>query len=54
MYNYIHIHIMYTYYASGVPINFEYMCASRIPHTYAGTLNNRLVWTVKFLRNAQK
>lgn len=54
MYNYIHIHIMYTYYASDVPINFEYVCAWRIPHTYAGTLNT-LVWTVKwFLRNKKR
>lgn len=47
MYNYIHIQIMYTYYVFDVPINFEYVGARRIPHTYGGTLNNRLVWTVK-------
>lgn len=38
---------MYTYYVFNVPINFEYVCARRITHTYAGTLNNRSVWTVK-------
>lgn len=40
MFNYIHIHIMYMYYVFVIPINFEYVCISRIPHTYAGTLNN--------------
>lgn len=45
MYSYIHIHIMYTYYVFDVPINFEYVCARTTSHTYAGTLNNRLVWT---------
>lgn len=55
MYNYIHIHIMYTYYVSDVPINFDYVCARMTLHTYVGTLNNRLVWTViGFLRNAYK
>ena len=54
MYNYIHIQIMYTYYVFDVLIDFEYVCARMIPHTYAGTLN-RLVWTMKsFLRNAYK
>lgn len=26
---------MYTYYVFDVSINFEYVCISRIPHTYA-------------------
>lgn len=32
MYNYIHIHIMYTYYVFDVPINFEHVCQDNTPH----------------------
>ena len=45
--DYIHLLIMYTSYVLDVAINFAYVCARRLPHTYAGTPNNRSVWAVK-------